>query len=146
MSLICFEIPGQPVAKGRARAYRRGNHIAHYTPKKTANYESLVKLSAAQAMKGKELIDGPVKLTVTLLFQIPASWSKVKQAAAAQDEIRPTVKPDCSNILKAIEDSLNGIVWQDDKQVVELTVSKYYSNMPGAYVSITEISSKEKAA
>ena len=30
--MINFVIPGQPVAKGRARAFRRGNYIGHYSP------------------------------------------------------------------------------------------------------------------
>jgi len=47
---ISFTIPGEPVAKGRARSCVRNGHIAHYTPEKTALYENLVRLAAQQAM------------------------------------------------------------------------------------------------
>jgi Holliday junction resolvase RusA-like endonuclease len=47
---ISFTIPGEPVAKGRAKFARRGNFVTTYTPDKTARYENLVKLAAQQAM------------------------------------------------------------------------------------------------
>ena len=116
MVVITFTVPGNPVAKGRARAFIRGGHVGHYTPEKTANYENLVKLVAVDGMKGKQMIVGPAGVVIDLFFQIPASWSKKKKAAALNGEVRPTVKPDCSNVLKSIEDALNGIVWADDKR------------------------------
>ena len=73
MVVITFTVPGSPVAKGRARAFRRGNHIGHYTPEKTANYENLVKLAAVDGMKGKKMIVGPAGVVIDLFFQIPAS-------------------------------------------------------------------------
>ena len=36
-------------------------------------------------------------------------------------------KPDCDNIAKNINDALNGIVYPDDKQIVCLSVNKFYS-------------------
>jgi Holliday junction resolvase RusA-like endonuclease len=36
-------------------------------------------------------------------------------------------RPDCSNVLKGIEDSLNGIAWVDDTQVGRVVVEKSYS-------------------
>ena len=35
------------------------------------------------------------------------------------------VKPDVDNIAKAVLDALNGIAYDDDSQVVELTVKKW---------------------
>ena len=32
---VAFFVPGEPVAKGRARAFVRHGHVAHYTPEKT---------------------------------------------------------------------------------------------------------------
>ena len=45
----------------------------------------------------------------------------------ATNEIRPTKKPDNDNIAKIILDALNGVAYQDDKQVVSLQVEKYYT-------------------
>ena len=49
---------------------------------------------------------------------------------------RPTKKPDLDNIIKAIADSLNGIAYKDDAQIVELKSKKFYSDTPRVEVTI----------
>ena len=39
----------------------------------------------------------------------------------------PMKKPDCDNVVKIVLDSLNKIAYDDDKQVVELTVLKRWT-------------------
>ena len=53
--------------------------------------------------------------------------------------MRPTVKPDCDNLAKSILDSLNGLAYQDDKQVVELSIKKYYAENAEVRVRLTEV-------
>lgn len=55
------------------------------------------------------------------------------------NEINPTTKPDTDNIAKSILDSLNGIAYKDDKQVVKLTVEKRYDEIPSVSVWISEV-------
>ena len=55
------------------------------------------------------------------------------------NEIYPTIKPDTDNIAKSILDSLNGIAYLDDKQVVDLRVRKQYSEVPGVSIWISEV-------
>lgn len=137
--MIDFTIPGQPVAKGRPKFARRGNHVTAYTPEKTQSYENLVKLAASQAMAGGQPYVGPVQLDVYLGMQIPASWSKLRQRSASNGRIAATKKPDADNVLKAIKDGCNGIVWRDDAQVVQLSVRKCYDLTPRAIVCIREL-------
>jgi len=111
-----------------------------FTPAKTVNYEGLVAFAAQQAMRGGALMEGPVDAKMRIDCQIPASWSVKKQAAAAAGTIRPTTKPDVDNIVKAIFDALNGVVWKDDVQVVALRVEKRYSMVPGVVVRIEPLS------
>jgi len=67
----------------------------------------------------------------------PKATSKKALAAALAWETRPTVKPDVDNIAKAVFDScLTGIVIRDDNQVVELIVTKYFSDQPRVEVRI----------
>lgn len=136
---INFIVPGIPVAKGRARSFIRAGHVAHYTPESTARYENLVKLEAKRAMGSWEPMQGAVELVLRLYMPIPASWSKKKRQDAIEGTLRPTTKPDCSNVLKAMEDAMNGVVFADDKQIVELKITKVYSNLTQACVQITEI-------
>ena len=135
---IHFHIPGQPVGKGRPIAGKAfGSRFTTLrTPAKTVSYESTVALFAAQAMAGRPLLTGPVNLQMRVDFAIPASWSQKKQRAAEAGLILPTVKPDADNILKALCDAINGVVWKDDVQVVDLTLKKRYSVQPGVAVRI----------
>jgi Holliday junction resolvase RusA-like endonuclease len=140
--MIKFAIPGQPVAKGRPKFARRGAHVVAYTPAKTASYENLVKLAAAEAMAGREPSANPIAMIVELMMQIPASWPAKRRALAAAGHIRATKKPDADNILKGIKDGCNGIVWRDDAQVIYIVISKDYSETPGARVTINEQAGK----
>lgn len=137
--MIKFTVPGNPVAKGRARSFIRNGKIGHYTPNKTVSYENLVKIVAVEAMGGSNPINDAVLMNVGLYVQIPASWAKKKQAQARNGEVRPLSKPDLDNYIKAISDAMNGVVFNDDKQVVELSVKKYYSELPRAEIEIKSL-------
>lgn len=139
MSEIYFTVPGTPVGKGRPKFARRGNFVTAYTPEKTASYENLVKLAAAEAMKGTELITGPVKVRIFLFVTPPASWSNKKRINALNGGIFPTSKPDLDNSAKLALDACNEIVWKDDKQVVDLTVRKRYAEQARAMVHVQEL-------
>ena len=58
--------------------------------------------------------------------------------------IKPTKKPDCDNIAKIVLDSLNGIAFMDDKQVVNLVVTKNYDSIPCVEVDIKEIGGSDE--
>ena len=84
-------------------------------------------------------LTGPLKVTIITYFAIPKSTSKKKAKQMLDYEILPTVKPDTDNIAKSILDSLNGIAYLDDKQVVNLQVEKYYAETSSVSVKIEEI-------
>jgi Holliday junction resolvase RusA-like endonuclease len=136
---ISFTVPGQPVAKGRPKIGSRNGQPMMYAPERTVSYESTVKLFAAQAMRGRPLITGPVRLVMNVALQIPASWSGKKQRAARTGESLPTGKPDADNVIKMICDALNGVVWKDDTQVVNIDMCKRYSDEPGVRVRVHQI-------
>ena len=52
--------------------------------------------------------------------------------------IRPTIKPDVDNIAKVILDSLNGLAYKDDKQIVFCIISKWYGENPKVEVILEE--------
>ena len=139
---IQFTVPGQPVGKGRARAARRGKFITMYTPEKTANYESLVAHAAHVAMAGKSLISGAVAVDLDIRLQIPASWTKKRKEMAAQGLIAATKKPDADNVEKGVFDGMNGVVWVDDVQVVQVFKRKRYAETPGVVVIVREIDAR----
>ena len=132
---VAFFVPGEPVAKGRARAFVRHGHVAHYTPEKTARYENLVKLAAQQAMNSEPL-EGPLSLYCTFLLPVPASYSKKRAAACLSGSEWPCKTPDTDNLLKSIKDGCNGVVWRDDCQVVQVYAMKVYGGVPGVSVKV----------
>lgn len=136
---VAFTVPGAPVGKGRPKFARRGNFVTTYTPEKTASYENLVKMAAALAMDGRSMYEGAVAVVMWLYVTPPASWSQKKQREALLNNILPTSKPDVDNVIKGIFDAMNEIVWKDDKQVVELTVKKRYSETARAQVEVMAI-------
>lgn len=138
---ITFTVPGQPQGKGRPRVGKIGGHARMFTPEKTVAYEGLIAYAAKQAMQGRALIDGPVAVVLDVCCQVPASWSKKKQAQALAGQVFPVTKPDIDNVEKAIFDGLNGVAWKDDVQVVDVCKRKRYAETPGVHVEITAIPS-----
>lgn len=138
--MLKFTVPGAPIGKGRPRVTTRGGKFATmYTPEKTVNYEGLVAHSAKVAMAGMPLMDGPASVRLDIVCQVPASWSQKKRAQALAGQVYPTTKPDIDNVEKAIFDGLNGVVWRDDVQVVDVAKRKRYGDTPGVSVTIIPI-------
>lgn len=124
---IKFTIQTEPVAKARARAGAGGRF---YTPKKTSDYEAIVALQAKIAMEGRAPIDSACCLSLVFHMPIPKSWSQKKRGQAICDDLKHTSKPDLDNLIKAVKDGLNGIVWADDAQVVRVVAEKRYNETP----------------
>jgi Holliday junction resolvase RusA-like endonuclease len=139
LSPVSFLVPGEPQGKGRPRVSTIGGHARMFTPAKTAAYEGLIATAGSAAMQARELLACPVMIEIRVLLSIPKSWSKKKQAAALAGEVMPTKKPDFDNVLKAICDGLNGVVWKDDVQVVDVFARKRFAATPGVHVRIVPL-------
>lgn len=75
------------------------------------------------------LIAKPIRTDVTFWMSFPASYSKKKR-----DELVGKYYVgvcDLDNLEKAIYDSLNGVVWTDDKQIVEHSTRKKWTEGRG---------------
>ena len=124
---VHFHVPGVPVGKGRPRFTKAGHT---YTPAKTKAWEKTVAKAAWWAMHGRiadehQLLEGPLKVMLVFYIPIPRSWSKRrKKEAVGQPHV---FKPDLSNLVKAVEDGMAGIVFSDDSQVAVLSASKRYA-------------------
>lgn len=74
-----------------------------------------------------EPIKGAVSAHMVATFEVPDSWSKAKREAADMH----IIKPDLDNVVKAVFDGCNGVIWVDDCQVCEIRASKGYSGLLG---------------
>ena len=135
--MIAFTIPGEPQGKGRPRVGRIADHASMFTPAKTAAYEGLIAHAAQQAMAGAAPVECACAVQVSITVSVPRSWPKKKTAAALLGEVYPTTKPDTDNVVKAVFDGMNGVVWRDDVQAVDLAVKKRYGATPGVFVRVS---------
>jgi Holliday junction resolvase RusA-like endonuclease len=122
---IVIELEGVPIGKGRPR-FGRGRT---YTPAKTRSFETALGFAARRVMGARLPLSGPLDVSVTAFFPVPASWSAKQRERALGGLIRPTAKPDNDNILKTI-DALNKVVFGDDAQAVDTHVRKFYAAHP----------------
>jgi len=127
-------IPGKPIAKARPRFARRGKSVTTYKTQQTEEGRFL--WHVYQQMGNQKPISGPISISLWFYMPIPKSTSK-KQAGLMQDgKIHHTKKPDASNMIKFAEDVLNGIVFEDDRQIVDVMAWKRYSDKPRTEIVI----------
>ena len=136
--MVMYTVYGEPVGKGRPRFARRGNFVSTYTPQKTKSYEDEIRMMAKAAIGASEPLETPVTVAIYIRVGIPTSFSKQKRKDALSGIIRPTKKPDLDNVAKCFLDSMNEIVYLDDKQVVNLHVTKVYAETPAVEVMVKE--------
>lgn len=117
-------IEGKIKGKARPRFNTRTGHAI--TPKDTVQYENWVKMCYKEQQSTKYL-EGPLRALIVAYYKIPKSYTKKRVEAIRRGEEYPTKKPDLDNIAKIVLDSLNKIAYDDDAQIVELTVLKRYT-------------------
>jgi Holliday junction resolvase RusA-like endonuclease len=101
-------VPGNPVSKGRPRCGHRGV----YTPEKTLLAEDVVRTLWWEKY-GSEPWTTPVRVFLTFL-EGPGQRAQ-----------------DIDNLAKLVLDALNGLAWEDDKQVMALHAELFRSRAEG---------------
>ena len=141
---VIFFVEGQPQGKARPRFTRTGHP---FTPKKTVVYEERIRDRFLEANGKKLPADCYVSISIRAVFEIPKSYTKQRKADCASGIERPAKKPDADNITKAVLDALNGVAYDDDKQVTSVRCTKWYTNSvsklgllerPGLVISVIE--------
>ena len=138
MMQIMFTVPGQPHGKGRPRFARRGNFVKTYTDAKTSSYEDQIRFYALRAMGSSEPLKTALEAFIYVRLPVPKSYPKKRAEACLSGSEWPCKKPDLDNIVKSYMDGMNGIVYVDDSQVVEIHTTKVYAETGGVDVLIKE--------
>ena len=136
LTSVNFTVNGEPVPQSRPRFTKQGHS---FKAPKSREYENKVRDVARLVMQKNSPMRGQLRITVDFFMTIPKGMPKWVVPLATGKMVRPTKKPDTSNLLKAVEDGMNGIVYIDDSQVVEVVANKFYSNHPRADISIEVI-------
>ena len=138
MSLLTFEVHGEPIPQGSTRAFiPKGwkRPIITADNKRTKPWKQEVAGAALVAME-KDLLscagkNVPFGLLLTFKFQKPKS---VKKSVT-----RKTTKPDLDKLIRSILDALTGIVFEDDSQVVTVQARKTFDEPPGVKITFWEL-------
>lgn len=143
MNEVYFIIDGRVQPKQRPKVYRnRFTGQPHaVTPKETRAYEEKVRGAYIDAVEGQDVkLEGALSMTVNIYCQIPKSTPKRTKTRMICGDIRPaTHTGDIDNLFKAISDALNGLAYDDDSQIVEGIVRKFYSETARAEITIKEV-------
>lgn len=131
---IKFTVHGNPQTAGSKRAFafkRRdgslGSQVTDDNPKGKAWRSQVV--DAARQVFGGDLLRGPLGVSFTFFRPRPKGHfgtgrNADKLKASAPDH--PTTKPDVLKLARCAEDALTGVVWADDAQIVDESLSKRY--------------------
>ena len=111
--------------KGKARVRFNSKTGIAFSTNDNVKYENWVKL-CYQEQSGK-YIEGPIRAMIMAYYEIPKSYSKKRIQGIKEGKEYPCKKPDSDNIAKIVLDSLNGIAYKDDAQIIELVVYKRYT-------------------
>lgn len=131
-----FTLPVVPTAQQRARHTRTGR--AYKSAVQTANERTLEALLLPHIPK--KPLGGALRLEIVASMPIPASTSKRRAEAMLAGKIGHTHKPDVDNLAKQLLDACTRLrFWEDDRQVVSLSIVKRYATAPCWIVSITPL-------
>ena len=124
-----FIIEGIPRGQGRPRACIRGRHAGVYKAKQDEQNESNIRAQIVAQRQGEPKLEyGALKLSAIFYMPRPKmhynSKGQVKERYLTDE---PTGKPDLDNLLKAVKDACNGVIWWDDSQVTSCHAVKCYA-------------------
>lgn len=153
MTRVSFFVIGKPEPAGSKRAFAirkagvpTGRVAVTDDNPKSKGWQNSVRTAAWDAMlsqhpgtdvggRREHVFDGPVGLSVAFTLRRPRGHFGARGVLPSAPP-HPIVRPDCTKLLRGVEDALTGVVWRDDAQVIEQAVSKSYGNPEGARVIV----------
>jgi Holliday junction resolvase RusA-like endonuclease len=115
------------------------NYVAVPFPDDTKDEKERIAAYCVRAMHAAraDRHPGPVALLVALKFHLPDSISKRER----MERLWHTQTPDADNCLKLVKDALNGVAWDDDRQVVmPIPWKTWTAGDDGYHVTVLQLS------
>lgn len=105
--------------RGKARPRWNGRYM--FTPANTREFEEELQTLIFNSLRENNPTNNPFSIYVIAKHSIPVSWKLDKKRAALSGDLPCIGKnfPDYDNVLKIVSDSLNNVIYEDDRQVVE---------------------------
>lgn len=113
-----FDLLIAPMPTPRPRFVARGKFVSTYYPKPYVAYTDALRDMLSEQMEGNAAVEGPVSVAINITVERP----KTTKLTAP--------KPDVDNYAKGVLDAMTKAgIWNDDTQVVDLTVSKRWGDV-----------------
>lgn len=82
-------------------------------------------------------LSGPVCVSISVRIAPPKSWSaRRRNSVSGQPHDR---RPDLDNLIKLVLDGLNGVAYEDDRQIARISAAKIWAENPGLTIKVTRI-------
>lgn len=108
-------LDGKPTPKGRAAPKIIQGKVRMFTPAATRHFEK--RLGDTWQLAGFPKLEGHIAFR--MMVSTAGMWVEVWQVDTEASKLRG----DLDNFVKTV-DGLNGIAWEDDRQVVHITADK----------------------
>lgn len=153
--MISFTVAGVARTAGSKRAFalrrrdgslvlrQNGSPVVNVTDDnpKSKDWKALMAWTARSTVgAGFVPLRGALEVEFTFIRARPAGHFR-KNGELSKNGLAmlyPTTRPDATKLLRAAEDSLTGVLWLDDSQIVTQRVLKRWGEAPGVRVTIKE--------
>jgi crossover junction endodeoxyribonuclease RusA len=131
MAQLEIEVFGEPASQGSHSVIH--GRIVQVNSAKHKRWRNAVAFAALDLVtEGWELLDEPLELSV--VFYLP-------RPKTVQDRAYPAVMPDVDKLLRAVFDSLSGVIYVDDSRIITVSAQKRYADDrgPGALIRVNTL-------
>lgn len=119
ITMLILEVSGRPMPWKAPYVTKKGAFSSHTNRKHEIQWQ-------LKSQFNQEPWEGAISLKLSFFFAPPKNTSFVKKRQMLSNVIHFTKRPDASNLEKLLCDCGNGILWNDDSQIINLEVSKLY--------------------
>lgn len=126
-----IQIDGNPIPDSRPRVTRYGTYNPRHSEK--------TRLKTYLLSLGIKTLSGPLKVSLFFFMAIPKSTSKKKRKDMIEGMVYYDRKPDLDNLVKFVFDYCTGILFDDDRQIVQLDAFKWYDEYPSTMIEIESV-------
>ena len=127
---LTIDVAGEPASQGSHSVIH--GRIVQVNSAKHKRWRNAVAFAALDLVTdGWELLDEPLELSV--IFYLPRPKTATRQF--------PAVMPDVDKLLRAVFDSLSGVIYVDDSRIIRATAQKLYADDrgPGAVIRVNTL-------
>jgi Holliday junction resolvase RusA-like endonuclease len=127
---LTIDVSGEPASQGSHSVIH--GRIVQVNSAKHKRWRNAVAFAALDLITdGWELLDEPLELSV--IFYLPRPKSVSREF--------PAVMPDVDKLLRAVFDSLSGVIYVDDSRIITVSAQKRYADDrgPGALIRVNTL-------